>query len=308
LEDIDMAKIGFVGLGQMGGAMSCNLVKAGHSLRVYDTNPGALRALVAEGAEAASNPADAARNAEFVFTMLPIGAIVEDAVFGKDGIAAGIAADTLYIDMSTILPEETQRIGGKLAEQGVHMIDAPAGRTSEHAAAGASTFMVGGTDADVERARPLLEILGDSITCCGPLGSGAMVKLVNNYISAVINLATAEGMALAEAAGIGADVVVDVIGQTPAGKGHIHTTWPDKALKDDPTPAFMLDLAYKDMGLALETAARLNVPLTTGAAGRQVYAMARTQGRGRDDWTTGIFRTIRALAGLPTQRPHTKAR
>lgn len=297
-----MAKIGFIGLGQMGGAMSRNLAKAGHELCVYDINPKAVQVLVADGANAAANPAEAARDAEFVFTMLQVGPVVEEVVFGDNGIAESISRDALYIDMSTILPEETQRIGKRLAEQGVHMIDAPVGRTSAHAAAGTSTFMVGGEDADIARAMPLLEVLGESITPCGPLGSGAMVKLVNNYISAVINLATAEGLALAEAAGISHDIVADVISQTPAGQGHIRTTWPDKALKDDPTPAFMLDLAYKDMGLALDTAARLNVPLATGSAGRQIYAMARAQGHGREDWTTGIFRTIRTLAGLGVKR------
>jgi 4-hydroxybutyrate dehydrogenase/sulfolactaldehyde 3-reductase len=294
-----MADIGFIGLGQMGGAMSRNLIQAGHRLRVCDVDAGAVAAIAAEGAAAAANPAEAARGAEFVITMLQVGPIVEAVVFGESGIAESISKDALFIDMSTILPEETQRIGARLAEaHGVAMIDAPVGRTSAHAAAGTSTFMVGGAAADIARAHPLLEVLGESITHCGPLGAGATVKLVNNYISAVINLATAEGLALAEAAGIGNDVVAEVIGQTPAGQGHIRTTWPDKALVDDPTPAFMLDLAYKDIGLALETGARLNVPLVTGAAGRQIYAMARSQGRGCDDWTTGIFRTVRALAGL----------
>lgn len=293
-----MAKIGFIGLGQMGTAMSRNLVNAQHELRVYDIRPEAVQALVADGAEAASDPADAARDAEFVFTMLQVGPIVEKVVFGDDGIAKSISRDALYIDMSTILPEETRHVGTRLAARGIHMIDAPVGRTSAHAAAGTSTFMVGGADADIDRALPLLEVLGESMTRCGPLGSGAMVKLVNNYISAVINLATAEGLALAEAAGIRQEIVVDVISRTPAGQGHIGTAWPDKALKDDPAPAFMLDLAYKDMGLALEAAARLNVPLTTGAAGRQIYAIARAQGHGQEDWTTGIFRTVRTLAGI----------
>ena len=297
-----MAKIGFIGLGQMGGAMSRNLAKAGHELCVCDINPKAVQVLVADGANAAANPAEAARDAEFVFTMLQVGPVVEEVVFGDNGIAENISQEALYIDMSTILPEETQRIGKRLAEQGVHMIDAPVGRTSAHAAAGTSTFMVGGEDADIARAMPLLEVLGESTTRCGPLGSGTMVKLVNNYISAVINLATAEGLALAEAAGISNDIVADVISQTPAGQGHIRTTWPDKALKDDPTPAFMLDLAYKDMGLALDTAARLNVPLATGSAGRQIYAIARAQGHGQEDWTTGIFRTIRTLTGLSAKR------
>ncbi len=297
-----MADIGFIGLGQMGGAMSRNLLEAGHRLRVYDIDAGAVAALVTDGAaggaEAAANPAEAARDAEFVITMLQVGSIVEVVVFGDNGVAEGISKSALFIDMSTILPEETQRIGARLEERGVAMIDAPVGRTSAHAVAGTSTFMVGGAAADIERARPLLEVLGESITHCGPLGAGAMVKLVNNYISAVVNLATAEGLTLAEAAGIDRNVVAEVISQTPAGQGHIRTTWPGKALVDDATPAFMLDLAYKDVGLALETGARLNVPLATGAAGRQIYAMARTQGRGRDDWTTGIFRTVRALAGL----------
>lgn len=293
-----MANIGFIGLGQMGAAMSRNLLRAGHALCVYDINPEAVQALVIEGADAAGNPAEAVRGAEFAFTMLQIGSIVEDVVFAGDGIAAGISRDALYIDMSTILPEETRRIGKRLAERGIHMIDAPVGRTSAHAAAGTSTFMVGGEEADITRALPLLEVMGESITLCGPLGSGTTVKLVNNYISAVINLATAEGLVLAEAAGINRKTVVDVISQTPAGQGHIGTTWPDKALKDDPTPAFMLDLAYKDVGLALDAAARLNVPLTTGSAGRQIYAMARAQGRGGNDWTTGILRTVRSLAGL----------
>ncbi len=292
-----MANIGFIGLGQMGGAMCRNLVKAGHDVTVFDLDADAVTALVDAGAEPATCGRDAARGAEFVFTMLTVGQIVEDAVFGPDGIADGISPDALYIDMSTILPEDTRRIGGRLAERGVAMIDAPVGRTSAHAAAGTSTFMVGGEDAHIERARPILECLGESITKCGPLGAGSTVKLVNNYISAVVNLATAEGLALGLAAGIDTETIVEVISRTPAGLGHITTTWPDKALKDDPAPAFMLDLAHKDLGLALDAAAALRVPLMTGAAARQIYTLAQSQGHGREDWTTGIFRTIRAMSG-----------
>jgi 4-hydroxybutyrate dehydrogenase/sulfolactaldehyde 3-reductase len=292
-----MASIGFIGLGQMGGAMSRNLIEEGHALRVYDLDRAAADAVAAAGAEAADSGRAAAEGAEFVFTMLTVGPIVEAAVFGPGGIAEGISKDALFIDMSTIRPDETRRIGARLAEQGVAMIDAPVGRTSAHAAAGTSTFMVGGEAADIERARPLLECLGESITVCGPLGAGAMMKLVNNYISAVVNLATAEGLTLGLKAGIALDTMVEVLSQTPAGQGHIRTTWPEKALKDNPEPAFMLDLASKDLGLALESAAALKVPLATGAAARQIYAMAQSAGRGREDWTTGIFRTLRGLTG-----------
>lgn len=293
-----MARIGFVGLGQMGGPMSRNLVAAGHEVHVFDVDAAAVERRVSEGAIAAETAAAAADQAEFVFTMLPIGAIVEQAVFGPDGIAETISKSALYIDMSTIRPDETRRIGDKLAAMGGRMIDAPVGRTSAAAEEGKSTFMVGGDAEDLERARPLLEVLGEAITHCGPLGAGAMMKLANNYISAVVNLATAEGIALAQAGGVPVEVAREVLSMTPAGRGHINTTWPEKALKDDPSPAFMLDLAYKDMGLALDSAAQLNVPLATGASGRQIYAVARAQGRGRDDWTTAIFRTIRNLAGL----------
>lgn len=294
-----MARIGFVGLGQMGGAMSRNLVKAGHSLRVYDLDPAAVAAVAAAGAEPAANGREAARGAEVVFTILPVGAIVEAAVLGPDGIAEGLAPGSLLVDMSTILPEETRRIGARLREQGVAMVDAPVGRTSAHAVTGTSTFMVGGEPADVERVRPLLMAMGESVTHCGPLGAGAMMKLVNNYISAVVNLATAEGMAMGLAAGIPLETMAEVISQTPAGQGHIRTTWPKKALIDDPSPAFMLDLASKDLGLALDSAARLKVPLHTGAAARQVYAIAQAQGHGREDWTTGVFRTLKALQAKP---------
>ncbi len=290
-----MTEIGFVGLGQMGGAMSRNLLKAGHRLRVFDLNTAAVEALAEAGASAAGNGREAADGAEVVFTMLPRGADVEAALFEPDGIAEGLSPEALHIDMSTILPEETRRIGARLKAMGPAMVDAPVGRTSAHAAAGTSTFMIGGEAADVERALPFLRCLGASFTHCGPLGSGAAMKLVNNYISAVTNLATAEGLTLGLAAGLQLEDIVEVISQTPAGLGHITTTWPEKALKDDPAPAFMLDLAAKDLGLALQAGGAAKVPLSTGAAARQVYAIAQAQNHGREDWTTGIFRTLRGL-------------
>ena len=291
-----MATIGFVGLGQMGRPMSRNLLKAGHGVAVFDIDRAAVEAMARDSARAAESPADAAEGADFVITMLPTGPIVSEAVFGNGGIAESLTPEALYIDSSTILPQETTATDARLAEQGKRMIDAPVGRTSAHAESGSLVFMVGGEDGDIARARPLLEIMGEVIIPCGPLGAAATVKLINNYISAVCNLATAEGFAMAEAAGVAHTALVKVLGYTPAGRGHLHTTWPDKALKDDPSPAFKLDLAHKDMGLALEMASRLKVPAVTGAAGREVYAMARAQGRGEDDWTTGILRTVKALS------------
>jgi 4-hydroxybutyrate dehydrogenase/sulfolactaldehyde 3-reductase len=290
-----MQRIGFVGLGQMGGAMSRNLVVAGHAVQVYDLDPAAVAAVVDVGAVAADSPAAAALGAEVVFTMLPVGAIVEAACFGPNGIAEGLASGSTLVDMSTILPAETRRIGARLARQGVAMVDAPVGRTSAHAVTATLTFMVGGEAADVARVRPLLLAMGEHVTLCGPLGAGATMKLVNNCVSAVINLATAEGLAMGLKAGLDLAVMTEVLGHTPAGRGHLTTAWPEKALKDDPSPAFMLDLASKDLGLAVELAADLKVPLAAAAVSRQLYQVAQAQGHGREDWTTGLFRTLKDL-------------
>ena len=293
-----MAKIGFVGLGQMGSAMSRNLIRGGHELVVFDLSETAVQALVADGALAAKSAREAAEGADVVFTILPIGSIVEKAVFGPDGIVEGMSKDAIYVDMSTILPDETRSIGTGLADLGLAMVDAPVGRTSAAAVQGKSTFMVGGEKEHVDRVMPYLECMGEAITHCGPLGTGAMVKLVNNYISGVCNLVVAEGMALGLAAGADQATMVEVIEKTPAGMGHISTTWPGKALIDDPSPAFMLDLARKDLGLALRAAASAKIPLATGSVAREIYSIASAAGRGEEDWTTGIYRTVRDLARL----------
>lgn len=292
-----MAKIGFVGLGQMGNAMSRNLIKGGHALQVFDISPDAVDAVVENGATAATSPKAAAEGADVIFTILPVGAIVEDAVFGPEGIVEGMSNDAILVDMSTILPDETRAIGERLGKRGLSMVDAPVGRTSAHAITGNSTFMVGGSKADVARVTPYLKCMGTKVTYCGALGAGGVVKLVNNYISSVCNLVTAEGLALGLAAGVDQDTMVEVISETPAGLGHIKTAWVGKALEDNPDPAFMLDLARKDIGLALTAAASAKVPLATGSVAREIYTIASAAGHGTEDWTTGIYRTIKDLSG-----------
>ena len=290
-----MAKIGFVGLGQMGSVMSRNLMRSGHDLKVFDLSKEAVQAVVADGAHGAGNAKEAAEGADVVFTILPIGSIVEKVVLGPNGIAEGMSRDAVFVDMSTILPDETRSIGARLADLKLAMVDAPVGRTSAAAVQRKSTFMVGGEKADVERVMPYLECMGEAITHCGPLGAGAMMKLVNNYISGVCNLVVAEGLALGLAAGADQDTIIEVLQKTPAGMGHINTTWPGKALVDDPSPAFMLDLARKDIGLALTAAASVKVPLATGSVAREIYNIASAAGHGEEDWTTGIYRTLKEL-------------
>jgi len=293
-----MAKIGFVGLGQMGSAMCPQLIKNGHHVTVYDVSQEAVAALEKQGAKGAESPKEAAQGCEAIFAILPIGSIVEKVVFGPDGIADGMSGNAIFVDMSTILPDETRQIGKRLVDRGFSMVDAPVGRTSAHAVNGKSTFMVGGKKQDIDRVVPFLECMGEAITYCGELGSGSVVKLVNNYISAVSNLVTAEGLALGLKSGVSQDVMVEVISKTPAGLGHITTAWPEKALCDNPLPAFMLDLARKDIGLALTAGASSKVPLSTGSVAREVYNIASAAGRGEEDWTTGIYRTLKNLSKI----------
>lgn len=292
-----MTTVAFVGLGQMGMPMSRNIAKAGFEVRVFDINPAAVEQAAKDGRQAADSAREAASGAEFVITMLPNGEHVEEAVFGKAGIAEAMAKEALYIDMSTILPTATDRIARRLGEAGIAMVDAPVGRTSAAAVTGTLLILAGGDAADVERARPVLLAMGEQIFHCGPVGAGARMKIVNNYMSSVLNTLTAETLVLAEACGLKRDLVVEILRGTPAGRGHLNTTYPNKVLKGDVSPEFMLDLAMKDIGLALETAAGSGVPLPTGAAARQFYVLAHQQGRGRQDWTA-MLEAIRELAKL----------
>lgn len=294
--------LGFVGLGTMGAPMARNLIRAGFSLRVYDVSADAAAGLGTAGAYVAGSPADAARGAAAVITMLPNGNVVEAALFGDGGAVEGLSEGALCIDMSTVLPSQTDAFAQRLAERGVRLVDAPVGRSSQHAVDGKLLIMAGGAEADVERARPYLEPLGDTIVHCGPVGAGERMKLVNNYMSIALNVLTAESLTMAESSGLDPEQAREVMMGTVAGQGHMGTTYPAKVLKGDLTPGFMVDLAHKDMGLALTMAAELDAPSWMGAVAHQAYGLARRAGRGREDWTA-LYPTLRSLAlDAPLQR------
>lgn len=292
-----MSVIGFIGLGQMGAPMASNLLRQGHQLRVFDINQDAVQALAAQGAQAAMTPAHAAEGAEFVITMLPNGDLVRAVLFGEHGICESLAKDALVIDMSTIHPLQTDRLISDMAERGFSMMDVPVGRTSDHAVAGTLLLLAGGTAQQVERARPVLMAMGNELINAGGPGMGIRVKLINNYMSIALNALSAEAAVLCEALGLSFDIALQVMNGTPAGKGHFTTSWPNKVLKGDLSPAFMIDLAHKDLGIALDVANQLHVPMPLGAASREVYNQARAAGRGRQDWTA-ILEQVRASAGL----------
>jgi 4-hydroxybutyrate dehydrogenase / sulfolactaldehyde 3-reductase len=287
--------IGFIGVGVMGAPMVRNLLKGGYQLRVFDVNAAAMEALKPSGAMPSGTPAEAAKGMDAVITMLPNGEHVEDALFGKDGAAAAMAKGALFIDMSTIAPTVTDRIAKNMAERGIDMVDAPVGRSSQHAVEGKLLIMAGGSDGALARARPILEKMGDTIVHCGPVGCGARVKIVNNYMAIVANTTTAEALALAEASGVDPEVARKVMLGTTAGMGHMSTTYPAKVLKGDLTPGFMVDLAAKDLGLAIDFARNLGVSVATGETARDAYSRAQKNGRGRQDWTAIYAMTKESL-------------
>ncbi|MDM2736210.1 sulfolactaldehyde 3-reductase [Citrobacter sp. Ct235] len=292
-----MAVIAFIGLGQMGSPMASNLLRQGHQLSVFDVNADAVQRLVEKGAQPACSPAQAAQGAEFVITMLPNGDLVRRVLLGEDGVCESLSPQALVIDMSTIHPLQTDKLIADLRAKGFAMMDVPVGRTSDHAVAGTLLLLAGGTPDQVERATPVLMAMGNELINAGGPGMGIRVKLINNYMSIALNALSAEAAVLCEALGLSFDVALQVMSGTPAGKGHFTTSWPNKVLKGDLSPAFMIDLAHKDLGIALDVANQLHVPMPLGAASREVYNQARAAGRGREDWTA-ILEQVRTTAGL----------
>ena len=223
-----MAAIAFIGLGQMGSPMASNLLQQGHQLRVFDVNAEAVRHLVDKGATPAANPAQAAKDAEFIITMLPNGDLVRNVLFGENGVCEGLSTDALVIDMSTIHPLQTDKLIADMQAKGFSMMDVPVGRTSANAITGTLLLLAGGTAEQVERATPILMAMGSELINSGGPGMGIRVKLINNYMSIALNALSAEAAVLCEALNLPFDVAVKVMSGTAAGKGHFTKQSPQR--------------------------------------------------------------------------------
>jgi 4-hydroxybutyrate dehydrogenase/sulfolactaldehyde 3-reductase len=294
-------EVGFVGLGTMGLPMARNLLRAGIKVQGVDLSSAACAALKNDGGSVASSAS--AIGAKVVVTMLPTGRHVEEALFGPNGYMEGRdRAGSLVVNMSTILPVECDRLAERVAAAGAKMIDAPVGRSFVHAQKGTLLIMAGGAEADIEIIQPLFDAMGELTVRCGGVGSGSRMKVVNNYVSMALNALTAEGLVLAEASGLDLNVALDVMRRTSAGAGHMTATYPARVLRGDLKPGFSVDLAHKDMSLALDMAADLHTPLAVGAAAREVYSAARAAGHGRDDFTA-VYLVLRRAAGLKEYVP-----
>lgn len=279
-------RIGFVGLGRMGRPMAANLLKKGFALTVHDIDPRPVRTLVEAGATAAADVAQVGRECGIVITMLPTAAEVEQVALGSGGVLAHAAPGTLLMDMSTIDPLATDRIAAACAARGMTMVDAPVGRLAEHADRGESLFMVGASDADLARVRPLLDAMGTTVLHCGGVGTGGRTKLVNNYVAITLTQVNAEAIALSQRLGLDLTRTLAVLLGTSANNGQLRMNFPSKVLAGDTSPGFTIDLAHKDLGLVLGAAHATRVPMPVAAAVHESYSLARASEYGGQDFSS----------------------
>ena len=287
--------IGFLGLGNMGGPMARNLLKAGHSVTVYDPSAPAVAALVEAGANAAVSPAAVAKSGgEVIVTMLPTAAHVKQVYLGQDGLLAHVSQGVLLIDSSTIDPLCAREVATLATAQGNPMLDAPVSGGTGGAAAGTLTFMVGGAVEDFDRAGAVLSAMGKNLVHCGDSGNGQVAKIANNMLLGISMVGVAEAMALGVALGMDAKVLAGII-NTSSGRcwsSEINNPYPGVL---DNAPAsrgysggFGSELMLKDLGLATEAARHARQPVQLGAAAQQLYQSLSLKGHGGLDFSAII--------------------
>jgi len=294
-------RIGFIGLGNMGRGMASNLRRKQFPLVVHDVASAPVRALEELGAEAAGSAAAVARASNVVVTMLPGPREVLETAASGGGVLDNLRPGGLLMDSSTVDPETTDRLAAACADRGVSFVDAPVGRLAQHAARGESLFMVGASDADFARVKPLLEAMGTTVHHCGGPGAGTRTKLVNNYLAVVSNQLNAEALSLAAAFGLDLVKTLEVLHGTTATYGQLKANWPDKVLAGNTEPGFALDLAFKDLSLIIASANAAHVPLPVAAAAREVFSMARAKGWGGRDFSS-VLDVQCELAGVAPPR------
>jgi 3-hydroxyisobutyrate dehydrogenase len=289
-------RIAVVGLGTMGAAMASNIRRAGFPLTVWNRTPDRVRPLADVGASVAETPAAAAQATDVVLICVSDTPDVEAVLFGADGVAAGARDGHLVIDCSTISPVATRSFAERLRSSRVAFVDAPVSGGSEGAKNATLSIFVGGDDADVARARPILEAIGKTITHVGPAGSGQAVKAVNQVILASTYLGVAEGIVLAIKAGLDVEQVVGAL-SGGAAQSWVLANRSGRMIANDYPLGFKVALHRKDLGIALELARETGTVLPVTALVEQIEAGLIGRGHGDDDMSA-LARTIRELSGL----------
>jgi len=278
-------KVGFIGIGMMGKAMVTNLIKAGYEMVVYDVNREAVDFAVEAGAEAADSPKGVVEACRIVCTSLPGPTEIESVVLRDNGILAGAKPGDIYIDFSTNSPSLIRRIAALAKEKGVNVLDAPlAGGGANVAWEKGHTALVGGDKAILDKVAGIIGAVSKNISYCGPVGSGMLVKLINNYAGFVCFDLFFEAMSLAAKEGLDLNVVWERSANNILGP--LFKKWlPTRLFVGNFEPLFTIDLMYKDVKLALEEGKELNVPMCHGALSLEKLVQARARGIGQKDLT-----------------------
>ena len=287
--------IGFIGLGIMGKPMSKNLLKAGYPLVVHSRSRGPVDEVVKAGARAATTPKEVAAQCDVLITMLPNSPDVEQVALGKEGIIDGAKPGLLFVDMSTISPIVSKKVGEALAAKGVKMLDAPVSGGEKGAIDGALSIMVGGETATFDAVLPIFQAMGKTITLLGPLGMGGFTKLANQIIVAVNLTALAEALTLGKKAGLDRELLLTALGGGLAGSKCLEQK-KSNYIAGTYNPGFKIDLHFKDLGLIMESARALGVPLPATAVVQELFSAMRVKGRGGLDHS-GIVTLLEDLAG-----------
>jgi 2-hydroxy-3-oxopropionate reductase len=276
-------KVGFIGLGIMGRPMAKNLMEAGYELVVHNRSPEKAEELAKEGnATAAASPGQVAQACDIVITMLPDSPDVEAVVAGEGGVLEGIRDGALLVDMSTISPVVTEELSERVREKGASMLDAPVSGGDVGAIEGALSIMVGGSEEDFERARPLFDVMGKVATHVGPTGAGQVVKACNQIVVALTIEAVSEALVLGSRGGVAPEKLVEALSGGLAGSAVMEAK-KEKFFSHDFEPGFRIELHHKDLGIALAAGREYGVALPVTAIVDQMLEALKAKGRGDRD-------------------------
>ncbi|MBS1679552.1 MAG: NAD(P)-dependent oxidoreductase [Actinobacteria bacterium] len=274
--------IGFIGLGVMGAPMARNLLAADYDVVAWNRSPGPLAALAEAGARPADDPVAAASTADILITILKDDPVVRAVLGGPDGAIAATPAGALVVDMSTVSPALARELAVEAGARGVGFLDAPVSGGDVGARDGTLSIMVGGEAADVERARPIFEVLGSRVTHVGAAGAGQVAKACNQVLVAVIFAGLAESLVLGSKLGVDAAAILDAVGGGMAAN-RIMEVRRDNFLGHDFAPGFKVDLHHKDLEIALGASAEVDAPLPLTAEVQQMFRQLRAAGHGEED-------------------------
>lgn len=280
-----ISKVGFIGLGLMGGSFAANLLKGGIAVAGYDPSPAACATLEGHGGIAADTPVAAADGAQLVIVMVPDTPQIEDVLSGDGGLLSTPGGNRLLMVMSTIDPGAVLQLAKRVNAEGWRYVDCPVGRTGDDARAGTSMFMLGGAPDDKKTVTPVLDIIGTLTVDCGDVGHAMAVKITNNFLSTVGAVLTAEALRFAEHFGVTAEAALAVVNETVATNGHAKVQFPNKVLKGDLTPGFAVKHARKDINIANAVMRREGFPAFIAPAALAAYDAALAAGHGDNDWS-----------------------